>query len=225
MHTVVVVMVIVKQVANSSPVFPCLGITEVIESVIVKPEWLIHAYCKEVSVIRFMHASLASAAILMLIVTVAPACGGEKGPTMQNKPSAPAQPFVVLPASAIDGIVKDLHSANRLQNLISADNIGCRVYIQHEADVADNQAEVHDATDDIFIIMEGTTTLILGGQLDAPKETQPGEWRAAGITGGKEFKVSKGDVIMVPRGTPHRRVTTGPDVTLMVVKVSAPAKR
>ena len=76
---------------------------------------------------------------------------------------------------------------------------------------------------DIFIIMEGTTTLTLGGKLDSPNQVQPGEWRAAGITGGKEFKLSKGDVVIVPRGTPHRRISASQDVTLMVVKSFTPA--
>jgi mannose-6-phosphate isomerase-like protein (cupin superfamily) len=90
--------------------------------------------------------------------------------------------------------------------------------------VATNQGEVHDAADDIFLILEGTAIFILGGKLDAPKETQPGEWRAPGISGGKEVKVNKGDVLIVPRGTPHRRITSGLDVTLMLIKSSAPVK-
>ncbi len=164
------------------------------------------------------------AVVSSLIAIGASTFGGEKDITTQDKPSSPAQPFVVMPAQAIDGIIKDLQPANKLQGLIGADNIGCRVYIQHEKDVTTNQAEVHDANDDIFVILGGSTTFILGGQLDSPKETQPGEWRASAITGGKEVKAGKGDVIIVPRGNPHRRITTGPDVTLMVIKVSAPAK-
>ncbi len=173
--------------------------------------------------IRLVHLYPAMNVITIFLLAVALSFAEGKDPAPQIGPSSPAQPFVVMPAAAIEGIIKDLHVANKLQNLISADNIGCRVYIQHETEVTNNLAEVHDATDDVFIIMEGTTSLILGGQLDTPKETQPGEWRAAGIIGGKEVKASKGDVIIVPRGTPHRRVTTGPDVTLMVIKVSAPA--
>jgi len=175
-----------------------------------------------------LYSALTAASLLLAIFIMA--FGQERNSNMQDKtsaaraPSMPAQPYVVATAPSIDSTIKDLHSANKLQNLIGADNIGCRVFIQHELDVTTNQAEVHDAADDVFIIMEGTATFVLGGKLDAPKETQPGEWRAPGITGGKEFKVNKGDIIIVPRGTPHRRITAGLDVTLMVIKSSAPAK-
>lgn len=175
------------------------------------------------------YSALTAGSLLFLLV--AAAIGQDKKSNSQIKsesnraPSTAAQPYVVATAQSVDAIVKDLHAANKLQNLISADNIGCRVYIQHEKDVSTNQAEVHDAADDIFLIMEGTTTYVLGGKLDAPKETQPGEWRAPGITGGKEFKVNKGDILVVPRGTPHQRITAGLDVTFMVIKSFVPAKK
>jgi len=142
-----------------------------------------------------------------------------------QRPSLPAQPYVVATAQSIEGIVKDLHAANKLQDLISGESIGCRVFVQHEADVSTNQAEVHDAADDVFILLAGSAIFVLGGQLDTPKETQPGEWRAPGILGGREIKANQGDVIMVPRGTPHRRVTAGQDVTFMLVKSFAPVKK
>ncbi len=170
--------------------------------------------------------------VACLMVAAFPlAVAANKKSDMQNKmasagaPSVAAQPFAVVTAQSIGGIINDLHTANKLQNLMSGDNIGYRVFIQHEQDVSTNQAEVHDNVDDIFIILEGAATFVLGGRLDAPKEIQPGEWRASGITGGKEFKVGKGDVVIVPRGTPHRRITTGQDVTLMVVKASAPVNK
>lgn len=162
----------------------------------------------------------------------APSAGGQDKPSdpqektiMSKAPALPTQMYVVTTAQSIDGMMKDLRSGNKNQNLISGDGIGCRVFIQHEQDVSTNQAEVHDGADDIFITMEGTATFVLGGQLDSPQQVQPGEWRASSITGGKEFKVSKGDVIIVPRGTAHRRITTGQNVTLMVVKASAPATK
>jgi mannose-6-phosphate isomerase-like protein (cupin superfamily) len=175
-----------------------------------------------------LYPVLTAASLLMAVSGMA--LGGDRSSNAQEKaqsqkmPSPPAQPYVVVTAPAIDATAKELHSANKLQDLINAGNIGCRVYIQHEADVATNQGEVHDAADDIFIILEGTAIFILGGKLDAPKETQPGEWRAPGISGGKEFRVNKGDVLIVPRGTPHRRITSGLDVTLMLIKSSTPVK-
>lgn len=174
--------------------------------------------------VRMLGFYAALTAAMMLLSIVALAFGGDGGAAPQEKassqrmPSAPVQPYVVATGSSIAGTVKDLHDANKLQDLMNAPGIGCRVYIQHEADAATNQAEVHDGADDIFMILDGTAVFVLGGKLDAPKETQPGEWRAPGIVDGKEFKVSKGDILIVPRGTPHRRITKGLDVTLMLIK-------
>jgi mannose-6-phosphate isomerase-like protein (cupin superfamily) len=133
-------------------------------------------------------------------------------------PSTAAQPFLVMTGKSMEETVRELQSDNKVKNLVSGAGVGCRVFIQHERDVSTSQAEVHDGTDDVFIIMEGSATLTIGGKLDAPNQVQPGEWRSAAITGGKDFKVSKGDVIVVPRGTAHRRTSGAQEVTLMVVK-------
>ena len=162
---------------------------------------------------------------VVLLATIGQARNPDVGganPAVQA-PSAPAQPYVVMTGQAVSDTVRDLQSGNKTQNLLNAGGVGCRVFIQHEKDVSTSQAEVHDGADDVFIVMEGTTTLTLGGKLDSPNQVQPGEWRAGGIAGGKEFKLSKGDVVIVPRGTPHQRISASQDVTLMVVKSFTPA--
>jgi mannose-6-phosphate isomerase-like protein (cupin superfamily) len=140
-------------------------------------------------------------------------------------PSTASQPYLLMNRQSIEDAVKELQSDNKIRNLVSGAGIGCRVFIQHEKDTTTNQAEVHDGADDIFVILEGSATLTLGGALDSPKQIQPGEWRAAAITGGRELRLAKGDVVVVPRGTPHRRITPAQDVTLMVIKVFTPAAK
>ena len=140
-------------------------------------------------------------------------------------PAAAAQPYLVMPGQSLEAALKELQSGNKTRNLMIGNNIGCRVFIQHEKDASASQAEVHDAADDIFIIIDGTATYTLGGELDSPSQVQPGEWRAPGINGGKEYKMGKGDLIIVPRGTPHRRITAGQEVTLMVIKASGPSAK
>jgi mannose-6-phosphate isomerase-like protein (cupin superfamily) len=55
--------------------------------------------------------------------------------------------------------------------------------------------------------------------LEAPKEIEPGEWRSASINGGQTFQITKGDLIVVPRGTPHQR--TGKDFSMILIKIYA----
>jgi mannose-6-phosphate isomerase-like protein (cupin superfamily) len=176
-----------------------------------------------------MFSILTFASAFLSFVMAAASQGVTSGPpkksTPGQSPSAPAQKYVVKTSQSIEETIKELQSGNKTSNLITGDSIGCRVFIQHEMDISTNQAEVHDGADDIFIVMEGTATLTLGGKLDSPSQVQPGEWRASSITGGTEFRLNKGDVAIVPRGTPHRRSTARQEVTLMVVKVTtAPAK-
>jgi len=65
------------------------------------------------------------------------------------------------------------------------------------------QSEVHDTETDVFYIMEGSATFITGGTVVDGKTTAPGQIRGSGITGGKTHMLSKGDVIVIPKGTPH----------------------
>lgn len=64
-------------------------------------------------------------------------------------------------------------------------------------------AEMHAATNHIFIIVDGEGTFVTGGTLTNPKVISPGQTRADGIAGGEAHHLSKGDVITVPANTPH----------------------
>ena len=51
--------------------------------------------------------------------------------------------------------------------------------------------------------MEGEALYVTGGKMIDGKQTRPGEWLGASIEGGVEHRLKKGDVIVVPAGTPH----------------------
>jgi quercetin dioxygenase-like cupin family protein len=65
------------------------------------------------------------------------------------------------------------------------------------------QSEVHADETDTFYIMEGSATFVTGGTVVDGKTTGPGQIRGSGIAGGTERKLSAGDVITIPKGTPH----------------------
>lgn len=168
--------------------------------------------------------------VTLLLFAIAAANQGNTSDRSQTKAagsthSTASQPYLVVTGRSMEEVIRELQPGNATKNLIGGETLSCRVFVQHEKDASANQAEVHAAADDIFIIKEGTATYILGGKLDAPTQVQPGEWRAANIAGGKEYKLAKGDMIVVPRGTPHRRITTGQDVTVMIIKAFAPAAK
>jgi quercetin dioxygenase-like cupin family protein len=67
----------------------------------------------------------------------------------------------------------------------------------------DGQAEVHARDTDIIYMLEGTATLVTGGQVVNGKASGPDEQRGDSITGGNARTVSKGDVFVIPKGVPH----------------------
>jgi uncharacterized protein GlcG (DUF336 family) len=79
-------------------------------------------------------------------------------------------------------------------------------------------AEIHTADADIVHVLEGTSTLITGGTAMNVKETGPGELRGDSIQGGEEHHLAKGDVIIVPAGTPHWFKNTSNPFLYYVVK-------
>lgn len=67
---------------------------------------------------------------------------------------------------------------------------------------AAQQASVHAKDAELFYMIDGTATLVTGGELSDP--TQNGiDQRGSGIKGGKAQKMSKGDFMLVPAGVPH----------------------
>jgi glc operon protein GlcG len=84
---------------------------------------------------------------------------------------------------------------------------------------AEGQVEIHDQDTDIIYMLEGTTTLVTGGTVVGNTMTAADEWRGASVTGGESRVLRKGDVVVVPRGTPHWFQKVEGPVLYYVVKV------
>ena len=65
------------------------------------------------------------------------------------------------------------------------------------------EAEFHEKTNHIFIIVEGEATFVTGGTMVGVRQTSPDERRASRIEGGQTHHLSKGDVVTIPAKTPH----------------------
>ena len=87
----------------------------------------------------------------------------------------------------------------------------------------DGQAEVHARDTDIMYVLEGTATLVTGGQVVGGTSTATDEIRGDAITGGDDHPLVKGDVIVVPKGIPHLFKSVKPPFLYYVVKVTEPA--
>ena len=64
-------------------------------------------------------------------------------------------------------------------------------------------SEVHELDADIIYVLGGTATFVTGGKSVDPKMVAPHEFRGSMIEGGETRELKKGDVIIVPKNTPH----------------------
>lgn len=73
---------------------------------------------------------------------------------------------------------------------------------------AQKSINVHETDAEMFVVLEGSGTMLLGGKLVNPKRAHTFAWEGPTLTaekveGATPYKVSKGDMIMIPPNTPH----------------------
>ena len=72
-------------------------------------------------------------------------------------------------------------------------------------------------------VTEGTATLVTGGTMVGGAVSKPGQWLGSDIKGGDTRHLVKGDVVVVPAGTPHWfKEVPASGVSYYVVKVLKP---
>jgi glc operon protein GlcG len=81
------------------------------------------------------------------------------------------------------------------------------------------QAEIHAKDADIIYVLEGSATVVTGGEAIDAKTTGPDELRGSSIREGQTRQIAKGDVVIVPRGVPHQFLEVTNPFLYYVVKV------
>ena len=76
-------------------------------------------------------------------------------------------------------------------------------------------AAVHETEAELFLVIDGSATIVTGGKLVEEKRTNAENLNGTGIQNGKSQHVAKGDFIMVPENTPHWFSAIDGSVTLM----------
>lgn len=136
-------------------------------------------------------------------------------------PSTPSRPFVVKSKQQVSDITKEIAAkdGNQQFDVFAQTGTEMRVAVFHDEKRENDLHEVHDGSDDVYYVLDGEATLMLGGSLVQPDQISPGEWRAKSSTGGQKVVIKKGDLIVVPRGTPHQRTVTGKGFSMILIKV------
>jgi mannose-6-phosphate isomerase-like protein (cupin superfamily) len=81
------------------------------------------------------------------------------------------------------------------------------------------QAEVHTRDTDVIYVLEGSATFVTGGAMVDGRSIAPDEVRGASVRDGDTRQVAKGDVVVVPAGTPHWFKEVSGPLLYYVVKV------
>jgi glc operon protein GlcG len=109
-----------------------------------------------------------------------------------------------LPAGAVAGvrlIDKQRVSAAFQKGEPLVETADYKVHASHRESAG--KSEVHTDETDILYVLSGSATFVTGGTVVDPVTVDAGEIRGSGIKGGERRQLVAGDVVIVPKGTPH----------------------
>jgi uncharacterized protein GlcG (DUF336 family) len=107
-----------------------------------------------------------------------------------------------LPDAAVSYFDKDRVAASFAKGAVLFDH-GERYMVHTSHRDAPGMVEVHGLDTDIIYVVDGACTFVTGGTVVGGKEIAPNEVRGDSVEGGEAHALEKGDVIIVPAGTPH----------------------
>jgi mannose-6-phosphate isomerase-like protein (cupin superfamily) len=137
--------------------------------------------------------------------------------------AAAAQPVKLFKAGELDSDIKALDAKPGDNRLYDSKSIPVQIILTVEKHKSATEFEWHEGRDHVLHIIDGSTKYELGGKPTGIKQLGPGEWHATGSEGAQTLTLNKGDMLIIPRGTLHKRSTEG-SVTFMLISNPAPAK-
>jgi len=122
----------------------------------------------------------------------------------QMAPAA-TEPFKLFTAQNIDDEIKSLEANPGNRNLVADKTFGVMLTVEKEASA--KEFEWHEHRDHIIQIIDGETVYEVGGTPKGGHSVGPGEWLAPESEGATTYTLKKGDMLVIPRGTLHKRST------------------
>lgn len=140
---------------------------------------------------------------------------------MAAAPSAPV-PFQLFSAEKLADAMKMLQAKPGNDDLFDAKSLPFTIVMTTEDSKSAKEFEYHEGRDHIFLILDGTTKYEVGGTPKNARNIKPGEWLAPESEGATALELKKGDMLVLPRGTPHKR-STETSVTLILISTTGVA--
>ena len=129
---------------------------------------------------------------------------------------ATAEHFKLFTADKIADSMKKLHAPPGNAHRFDSPALPLAVVLTTEDKKSAKEFEWHEGRDHVVHILEGTTVYEVGGLPENPRSTKPGEWLAASAQGASTLTLHKGDMLIIPRGTLHKR-STETNVTFFLI--------
>lgn len=122
-------------------------------------------------------------------------------------------------AAQLQNISKRLSAKHEKTSLENLANFGTDRAIMVHRDTS-GMAELHETDADVIVVLSGTGTIVVGGKMEGGKKTQPNELRGPSIEGGARQKIGPGDILHIPRKTPHQvLLEPGTKISYFTLKV------
>lgn len=171
---------------------------------------------------RLAASLLAASLTVCSLQAQQPAAGRGRGTPAPVPPApAPGSPAIYKSGDDLMEVLKkSIAAANGEQSSSAIANTDqYRVNIVHREKAAG--ALAHAGNTELHYIIEGSGTVVTGGTIVRPAG---GGAAAATIQNGETRQLKKGDVIIVPAGSPHWYSRVDTPITYLEVRFVAPAK-
>ena len=161
---------------------------------------------------------------------------GQRGPAFQGKPMPPNMPgaATIIPNGDLDNIVKGITSAvgDVAARVLptSSGNVGTYIIHYEPAKVPADpvRGSYHSEITEIYVVLRGEASLLLGGQLDNAAEQDPngngaktlfGPGAGGVMKGYETRKIGPGDVVVIPPGVPHQTGEVLSKLDLLTIRI------
>jgi mannose-6-phosphate isomerase-like protein (cupin superfamily) len=114
--------------------------------------------------------------------------------------SAPTDKAVDFPLSDLQATYKEMDAKKLLTTRLLE---GGKYNVNIRRITGAEMALMHTKTTDVWVVTEGSGTLVTGGQLVNAKGVGTDNMSGTSIRGGVERVIKAGDVVFIPAGVPH----------------------
>jgi mannose-6-phosphate isomerase-like protein (cupin superfamily) len=165
---------------------------------------------------------LTRVAAMVAGVTLAWTAGSQPSFAQSSAPAAAARLFA--PAADVTALIERAKrerkpdQANFVQPIVQLPPYN--VNLEYRVGGVNAPASVHDRDAELFLVVEGSGTVVTGGTLKDERRTNADNLQGSAIEGGTSRRLGKGDWVMVPQKTPHW--FTGVDGVLVLMSVHLP---